>query len=159
MQVEHRNRELRCAQGLELFCQGEGSIFMTGLEAKTVAGYLVTFLDKIWVEGLDVSSRGEVERLFQFEVSRGEHFRSTPNEGRFEFVFDEAFARPTERDMVTGERWRQTLSRVDVKEAIALFEWIRSASRTVAWKCEAEWETVSIGFHSIRSLEEDLSVF
>ena len=41
---------------------------------------------------------------------------------------------------------------------MALLEWIGAASHTAGWKCEAEWPSVSIGFHSVRSLEENLSV-
>lgn len=41
---------------------------------------------------------------------------------------------------------------------MALLEWIGAASHTASWKCEAEWPTVSIGFHSVRSFEENLSV-
>ena len=63
MQLELRDGKLGCAHGLELFFEVEWSIFVTGLEAKTVAGYVVTFLDKVWFDGFNVSSRGEVERL------------------------------------------------------------------------------------------------
>ena len=41
---------------------------------------------------------------------------------------------------------------------MALLEWIGAASHTAGWECEAERPSVSIGFHGIRSLEEDLSV-
>ena len=61
--------------------------------------------------------------------------------------------------VVTGEGWRQTLLRIIVKKAMALFELIGAASHTVGWKCEAEGPTVPIGFHCIGSLEENLSVF
>lgn len=96
MQVEHRDGKLGCAHGLELFFEGERSILVTGLEAKTVAGYFVTLFDKIQFKGFDVSGRSEVERLFGFQVSQGENLRSVADEGRFEFVFDEALASPTE---------------------------------------------------------------
>ena len=66
MQLELGDGKLGCAHGLELFFEGEGSIFVTGLEAKTVAGYVVSFFDKIWFDGFDVSCRGEVERLVGF---------------------------------------------------------------------------------------------
>ena len=66
MQLELRDGKLGCAHGLELFFEGEGSIFVTGLEAETVAGYAVTFLDKVWFDAFDVSRRGEVERLVGF---------------------------------------------------------------------------------------------
>lgn len=70
MQVEHRDGKLGCAHGLELFFEGERSIFVAGLETKTVAGYFLTFFDKIRFEGFDVSGGFEVERLFGFQVSQ-----------------------------------------------------------------------------------------
>ena len=106
MQVEHGDGKLGCAHGLELFFEGERSIFVTGLETKTVAGYLVGFFDEIRFDGFDVSSRGEVERLFGFEVSQGEDLRSVAGEGRLEFVFDEALASPTEGVVLIGEGGR-----------------------------------------------------
>ena len=48
--------------------------------------------------------------------------------------------------------------RVNVKKAMALFEWIGAASHTVVWKRKAERPTVPIGFHCVRSLEENLPV-
>ena len=39
---------------------------MTGLEAETVAGYSLTFFDELWLEGLDIPSRGEVKGLLRF---------------------------------------------------------------------------------------------
>ena len=37
MQVEHRKGKLGCTNGLELFFEAEWSIFLAGLETKTVA--------------------------------------------------------------------------------------------------------------------------
>lgn len=48
--------------------------------------------------------------------------------------------------------------RIEVEKAMTLLEWIGAASHTAGWKCEAEWPIVPIGFHFIRSLEENLSV-
>ena len=44
MQLELRDGELGFAHGLELFFEGEGSIFVIGVEAETVAGYVVSNL-------------------------------------------------------------------------------------------------------------------
>ena len=93
VQLEDGDGELGCAHGLELFFEGEGDIFVPGLEAETVAGYPLTFFDEVWFEGfLDVPGRDEVERLFGFEIAQGEELHSVADEGRFEFVFDEALA-------------------------------------------------------------------
>ena len=92
----------RCAHGLELFLEGEGSL-VTGLEAKAVAGYLLTLFDEVRVEGFDVSGRGEFKRLFSFQISEGEEIHSIADEGRFEFVFDEGLGLPTKGRVITGE--------------------------------------------------------
>ena len=70
MQLKHGDGKLRCAHGLELFFEGEGSISVIGLEAETVAGYFLTLFDEIWLEGLNISGRGEVKRLFGLQVSQ-----------------------------------------------------------------------------------------
>ena len=70
VQLEHGDGKLRCAHGLELFFEGEGSIFVIGLEAETVAGYFLTLFDEIGLEGFNVSGSGEVKRLFGFQVSQ-----------------------------------------------------------------------------------------
>lgn len=106
VQGEHRDGKLGCADGLELLSEAERSIFVTGLEAKTVAGYLLTLFDEVWFERLDVSGRGEVERLFGFQVPQGEELRSVADEGRFEFVLDEALASPAEAVGFSGEGGR-----------------------------------------------------
>ena len=76
---------------------------MTGLEAKTVAGYLVALFDKIQFKSFDVSGRSEVELLFGFQVSQREDLRSVADEGRFKFVSDEALASPTEGVVFASE--------------------------------------------------------
>ena len=48
---------------------------------------------------------------------------------------------------------------MNFKETMTLFEWIGAARHAVGWKSEAEWPTMSIGFHCIRTLEKDLFVF
>lgn len=48
--------------------------------------------------------------------------------------------------------------RIEVEKAMTLLEWIGAASHTAGWKREAEWPTVPIGFHFVRSLEENLFV-
>ena len=131
---------------------------MTGLETETVAGYLVTFFDKIRFDRFDVSGGGEVENLFGFQVSQGKNLCSIAEKGRFEFVSDEALASPTEAVVFIGEGGRQTLLRIHVEKAMALLEWIGAASHTAGWECEAEGPTVPIGFHFIGPFEENLLV-
>ena len=70
VQCEHCHRKLGGAHGLELLFEGERSIFVAGLEPKTVAGYLLKFFDELRFQGFDVSGRDEVERLFGFQVSQ-----------------------------------------------------------------------------------------
>lgn len=106
MQFEHGDGKFGCSHGLELFLEGEGSIFVTGLEAKTVTGYSLTLLDEIRFNDFNVSGRDEIERLFGFQVTQGEDLRSVANEGRFEFVLDEALTPPTEGVVVIGEGGR-----------------------------------------------------
>lgn len=106
MQVEHRDGKLGCTHGLELFFEAERSIFVTGLETKTVASYLVSSFDEIRFNQFDVSSSGEVEGLFGFEVSQGEDLRSIADEGRFEFVFDKTLASPTKGVVFIGKGGR-----------------------------------------------------
>ena len=106
VQVEHCDGKLGGAHGLEFFFEGERSILVSRLETKTVAGDLLTLFDKIRFKGFDVSGRGEVERLFGFQIPQGEDLRSIADEGRFEFVFDEALASPSEGVVVTGEGGR-----------------------------------------------------
>ena len=146
VQVEHGDGKIGCAQGLEHLHEGERSIFVAGLEARTVAGYFVSFFDEVRVEGVDVSGGGEVERLFGFQVSWGE--------GCFEFVSDEALAAV----VFIGEGGREILLGIDVEAAMALLERIGSTGHTAGRECEAEWPTVSIGFHCIRPFEYNLSV-
>ena len=65
VQFEHGDGGLGRAHGLKLFLEGERSIFVTGLEAETVAGDCLTLFDETWFQGLDVSGRNEIERLFR----------------------------------------------------------------------------------------------
>ena len=115
--------------------------------------------NKFWLQGLNCSSRGEVERLCGFQVSEREDVCSIAGERRLEFVSDEALALETGTVMTAVEGRRQTLLRINVKKAVALFEWICAASHAVGWECEAEWPTVPSGFHSVGSLEKNLLVF
>ena len=107
MQVEHRDGNLGCTHGLELFFEAERSIFVTGLETKTVASYLVSSFDEIQFDRFDVSGCDEVEGLSAFEVSQGEDLRSIADEGRFEFVLDKTLASPTEGVVFIGKGGRQ----------------------------------------------------
>ena len=79
---------------------------MTRLETKAVARYSLTLFDEVRVEGFDVSGGGKFKRLFGFQVSGGEDLHSIADEGRFEFVFDEALSLPTKGIIVTGEGGR-----------------------------------------------------
>ena len=81
-------------------------MLVTGLETKAVACYSLTLFDEVRVEGFDVSGGGKFKRLFGFQVSVGEDFHSIADEGRFEFVFDEALSLPIKGVVVTGEGGR-----------------------------------------------------
>lgn len=106
MQVEHRNGKLGCTHGLELFLEGERSIFVTGLETKAMASYLVSSFDEIRFNRFDVSGCREFQGLLGFEVSQGEDLRSVADEGRFKFISDKALASPTEGVVFIGEGGR-----------------------------------------------------
>ena len=94
MQVKNCEGKGAFSQGLELFFEGERPIFVTGLEADTVAGYSLTFLNELWYDSLNVPGRGEVKGLFRFQVSQRKETKS-PTQASFEFVFDKALACPT----------------------------------------------------------------
>lgn len=103
VQRKYCDGKLGCAYRLELFFEVERSIFVTGLEANTVACYSLTFFDEIRFKGVNVPGCSEVEGFLGFQVSQGEELCSIADKGCLELVFDKALASPTEAVVFTGE--------------------------------------------------------